>query len=333
MQNNSLRCVLVIQQPDHMFEADSQSFVPEIKGEYIITPELGDDNKVIVKSEPYSYQDHRSNCDVEKQSVSSSATDCILADQKPLFDAMDMESVYSINHDHKSEIMLSPTKSDLETANNQTHQMGTDTGGNVDKEYKCDACEYMCSTKQSLMRHFKSHTGEKPYKCDSCDYRCSLKHNLARHQRSRTVQRVEKPYKCDTCGYSFALNAHLKEHRKIHTGEKSHKCNICEYRCLRKHDLKTHMMRHTGEKSYECDVCDYKSARKDVLTNHMKTHLGEKPYGCEVCKYRCLRKFQLTRHMTTHTRSKAYKCDICELICSNKSSFMVHMNTHMSENI
>ena len=53
------------------------------------------------------------------------------------------------------------------------------------KPFKCNICDYSCSTKSDLNRHVASvHEGKKPFKCDICDYSSSRKGDLIKHVAS-----------------------------------------------------------------------------------------------------------------------------------------------------
>ena len=54
-------------------------------------------------------------------------------------------------------------------------------------KFKCPDCDYECSTKWSLNRHFKMvHTNIKEFKCSDCNYASSRKDKLTDHQKNCT---------------------------------------------------------------------------------------------------------------------------------------------------
>ena len=49
--------------------------------------------------------------------------------------------------------------------------------------HPCPHCSYRATTKNSLVRHIRSHTGERPYGCPHCDYRAIQKSDIDKHAR------------------------------------------------------------------------------------------------------------------------------------------------------
>ena len=139
---------------------------------------------------------------------------------------------------------------------------------------KCNYCDKILSSKKSLTRHSRIHTGEKTRdklnKCDYCHHRFASKQSLKNHIR---IHNGEKPYKCVQCDKRFRQKSHLQIHNRIHTGEKPYKCVQCDKRFRQINHLKRHNKIHTGEKPYKCNHCDHCCITKQNLMTHMRTHV------------------------------------------------------------
>ena len=53
-------------------------------------------------------------------------------------------------------------------------------------EFGCPFCDRIAKTKQNILNHIRTHTGEKPYVCEICNRAFSAGNNLKRHALSHT---------------------------------------------------------------------------------------------------------------------------------------------------
>lgn len=92
------------------------------------------------------------------------------------------------------------------------------------KQWECDVCSKMFTTKYFLKKHKRLHSGEMPYKCNICNKTFTFQQSYHKH---RLYHKDDKPHMCTTCGRSFKELSTLHNHERIHTGEKPFECETC----------------------------------------------------------------------------------------------------------
>ncbi|XP_069669295.1 zinc finger protein 454-like isoform X2 [Periplaneta americana] len=111
---------------------------------------------------------------------------------------------------------------------------------------KCNICNQVFVTQQSLKHHFHIHT-------------------------------IKKSFHCDVCGRCFLRFAELKQHAPIHTGERQFKCNVCGKGFTRLSHLSNHERIHKGEWPYKCDVCGKGLSALASSWRHARIHTRKIP--------------------------------------------------------
>ncbi|XP_076165481.1 uncharacterized protein LOC143145719 isoform X2 [Ptiloglossa arizonensis] len=120
------------------------------------------------------------------------------------------------------------------------------------KQWECDVCSKMFTTKYFLKKHKRLHSGEMPYKCNICNKTFTFQQSYHKH---RLYHKDDKPHTCATCGRSFKELSTLHNHERIHTGEKPFACETCG-KCFRQRvSYLVHRRIHTGAMPYKCTIC------------------------------------------------------------------------------
>ncbi|EFA02994.1 Zinc finger protein 585B-like Protein [Tribolium castaneum] len=128
------------------------------------------------------------------------------------------------------------------------------------KQWECDVCSKMFTTKYFLKKHKRLHTGEMPYFCAQCNKYFTFQQSYHKHMLYHSS---EKPYVCNECGRAFKELSTLQNHARIHSGERPFGCETCGKRFRQRVSYLVHQRIHTGVMPYKCTACD-KSFRYKV---------------------------------------------------------------------
>ena len=163
------------------------------------------------------------------------------------------------------------------------------------KAFKCDKCEKMFSTNQTLNIHIdRVHENLRPWKCERCDKRFGVKENLNKH-----VERIHENVKinctvCDKALKKDCLRSHMEQ---VHEKQRPWKCLKCGNCFGFKRGLDIHMESVHENVKHQCLICDRAYTQMNRLKIHMKKHSH-----CELCKRSFVKQGHYEKHLAeNHT--------------------------------
>ncbi|XP_046747065.1 zinc finger protein 354A-like isoform X11 [Diprion similis] len=200
------------------------------------------------------------------------------------------------------------------------------------REWKCNKCDRICTTKELLRKHRVVHSEEYKYSCDLCDKKFKRSNELKVH---RNTHSNEKHFTCNICPTAFKMKAQLTIHKKRHTTEYEFTCEHCLKGFYTKGDYKYHKFAKHGESTHVCSTCNKPFRSKNALKKHLKVHepdyIPEKPNQCEICGKMYATQKSLKIHVGKHTGEKSYSCDTCGKKVRSRASLRDHLRLHTGQ--
>lgn len=104
----------------------------------------------------------------------------------------------------------------------------------------CLMCQKLTKSKQALIEHFRSHTGEKPHKCDLCPAKFRYSGQLGAHKKKCSKLMIQ----CEKCEKKFPTQTVYDKHVYKYHKNWSRFCTVCGKGFFLEGRLRNHMERH-----------------------------------------------------------------------------------------
>ena len=197
--------------------------------------------------------------------------------------------------------------------------------------YKCDDCEVILNSKETLKTHIDSVHLNIRHKCPDCDFEGQLISQVNQHIR-RVHENVK--YECSVCSFKTGWKSIFKLHCDKHNPIKdTKKCKICDESVetdkminhLRKHKVQEPRLRKKNNtQKFDCSICGIQIYDKGTLKQHMEgAHINFR-LNCHLCDYTASTKRTLGEHIQNIHVNKKIKCDLCNFESTYKKSIKRH---------
>ncbi|XP_064123001.1 zinc finger protein 26-like [Macrobrachium nipponense] len=216
----------------------------------------------------------------------------------------------------------------------------------------CAICDRIYTSKYSLERHVRCHTGEKPYVCDVCNFTTSYREHMQRHMTSvhlivhssepkkkyvpkkgkKTEDKsvsAEDPPTPTTAESTTAESATAESTTAESTTAESHNGSFESNNSSDTTSSGSKKRRNILRKRFECAACGLRATHKSDLIEHIKekhpnAHIASLENG-DGSKVHLI---VTTSKKSTSSRRMIITCPNCFMIFHDTWKYKVHMRSH-----
>lgn len=228
----------------------------------------------------------------------------------------------------------------------------------------CAMCDRIYTSKYSLERHVRCHTGEKPYICEVCNFSTSYREHMQRHMTSvHLIVHSDEPKQ-----KYVPKNRRKTEEKNVSTEDEDNEDesnqskddsspnnSIDSSDTVTANSASAKKRRNILRKRFECAACGLKATHKTDLVNHIKekhpnAHIESLDNGdgskvhlivtvskkssvsrrmvitCPDCSKVFHDTWKYKVHKRSHTGVKPFGCSICSFFATSKMTIRDHIH-------
>ncbi len=199
---------------------------------------------------------------------------------------------------------------------------------------ECCVCGFTFWNKETLRKHYKTHSHFKVFECRRCDAKFPLLGRL----RDHTLRHIgTRDHQCPLCGKMFKSKNEVNSHMNgVHAKERKFPCNLCQKAFKTRDCLNTHkkFVHEKRTKSFKCELCPNVAFQyRTTLLKHMEKHKMEHPFQCRLCPYQSHYRKSYEKHFEKdHEGQLPYMCVECFggfLLESNLRDHLIGVHGHV----
>ena len=255
----------------------------------------------LVQDEKINRRSRRKCFHIEGEPSTDQTTEKLLAHAKSLIKsvsvALGMTDELKTKSDSRAQSSPKSSSGKPHTPHHSVHVETSKEQQSVDKQIKCQMCNYVCTTVRALTDHHTNDHGI--LKCNCYGKAFSSKPFLDKHMHVHTNLMA---YVCEECGQGFPFKSRMLQHKITHSVESRFQCKhgTCGKSFKNRGDLTRHEGSHEN-KWYYCAHCPYKNIDNRNCDSHSCVHepAGLERYHCDKCGKGMQFSTQMKRHRKT----------------------------------